>query len=138
VVRPVELVEVDVIGPQTLQTFVSCREKGSVSEVPRQRLRGDKNTVPDTAGGFADDLFGSVRLGRIDQTGPEVDASPEGRRTALIPPGPKSDLGQPQRRPRELLVRHAGPRHSGKLSRKRARKCSRKSRLASRARDQRE
>ena len=99
-----ELVEVDVISPQALKTLVGRREDVRMSEVPRQRLGRDKSTVADTAYGFTDDLFGAVGLGRIDQERPEVDASPEGRHAALIAPGAKPNLRQPQCRPRELIV----------------------------------
>jgi len=77
VVRPVQLVEVDVANAQALEALIGGLQQVSAPEVPRQRLRREEHPVPDTANCLADDLFCSVGLCGVDQMGAELDRLPE-------------------------------------------------------------
>ena len=77
VVRPVQLVEVDVANAQALEALIRGLQQVSAPEVPRQRLRREEHPVPDTTNCLADDLFCSVGLCGVDQMGAELDRLPE-------------------------------------------------------------
>ena len=93
--RPVELVEVDVVGLQTRQALIGRSQQIRTPEMSRQGLGREKDTITHTSNCFAGDLFGTVGLRRIDEARRQFDPSPERFHTTPILPGPEPDLSVP-------------------------------------------
>jgi len=87
-----ELVQIDIISPQSSEALVCGQHQILKPEVPGRGLSCKKNGLPPTLYGFPDNLLGSIRLSCIYQASTQRNPSPERLGTSFVVPCPESNL----------------------------------------------
>src|SRR5438445_7463000 len=93
-IRPVELVEINIITPQPSETVVSGLQQVAIPVVGRPNFSGYKSFISKIIGGEPDKLFGSISLSRIDEKGSQLNTSSKWGDTTIIFAGTQTDFGQ--------------------------------------------
>ena len=108
VVRPVQLIEVDVVGIHPFEALLRGVDEFLAPEMARQRLGGHKDSIPHSPNRLPNDLFRSVAFGRVDEYSSKIDPGTKGLDASAVLPRPERQCRDPDAGAPNGLVSNGG------------------------------